>query len=306
MGKMGQAKTFYFPDTPPLPLPLGHRFPATKYSLLLERVRGERVLGAAVLAASPAIEAGQLELAHAHEYVAAVLEGRLTRDEQRRIGLPWSETLVARSLATVGGALAAARQALASGISGQLSGGTHHARRRGGSGFCVFNDLAVAALVLLEERRVGRVAILDLDVHQGDGTAEILAANPAVLTISIHGANNFPFDKVASDIDVALPDGTEDAAYLAALEPVLASLAEFEPELVLYLAGVDGLAGDRYGRLELTHEGLMARDRRVLGLCRTRGWPVSIAIGGGYAEPIEASVEAYVNIFRCAREVFSL
>lgn len=303
---MSEETTFYFPDTPALPLPPGHRFPATKYSMLLDRVRGERVLGTAVLAASPAIEGGQLELAHAREYVAAVLEGRLTREQQRRIGLPWSETLVARSLATVGGTLAAARQALAAGISGQLSGGTHHARRCGGSGFCVFNDLAVAALVLIDERRAARVAILDLDVHQGDGTADILAANPAVLTISVHGANNFPFDKVPSDIDVALPDGTGDEAYLTVLEPVLASLGEFEPDLVLYLAGVDGLAGDRYGRLALSHAGLMARDRRVLSLCRRRGWPVSIAIGGGYAEPIEASVEAYVNTFRSAREVFGL
>lgn len=297
---------FFFPDVPPLPLPAGHRFPAGKYRLLLEEVRDRAMLGTAVIAPSPAVVVADLETAHATWYVAAVLAGELSLAEQSRIGLPWSEILVERVLATVGGSLAAARSALETGLSGQLSGGTHHARRERGSGFCVFNDLAVAALVLLAERRIARVAIVDLDVHQGDGTAEILASHPAALTVSVHGANNFPLDKVPSDLDVGLPDGTEDADYLAALGPVLEAVEAFRPELVLYLSGADPLKGDRYGRLALTHEGLAERDRRVLDLCRRRGWPVSIATGGGYAEPISRSVAAYANTFRVAAEVFGL
>ena len=297
---------FFFPDVPPLPLPAGHRFPATKYRLLLDEVRGMAILGRALIEPSPAAAIADVERAHATHYVSAVLEGSLSAEEQRRIGLPWSEVLVSRVLATVGGSLAAARSALATGGSGQLSGGTHHARSARGSGFCVFNDLAVAALALIAGGEVARVAIVDLDVHQGDGTADILAANPAVLTVSVHGANNFPLDKVPSDLDVGLPDGTEDAAYLAALGPVLEAVEAFRPELVLYLAGADPLKGDRYGRLALTHRGLAERDRRVLDLCHRRGWPVSIATGGGYAEPISRSVTAYANTFRVAADVFEL
>lgn len=294
---------FYFPDTPDLPLPPGHRFPAAKYRMLRERMVREAVLGDAELVASPAAERADLLRAHDAGYIDAVLAGTLSDVAMTRIGLPWSPTLVARSLATVGGALAAARAALEHGVSGQLAGGTHHAHRDFGSGYCVLNDLAVAALTLLAEERVARVAILDLDVHQGDGTAAILAGVAGVLTASVHGANNFPFRKVASDIDLALPDGTGDAAYLAAIGPVLEAIAAYRPDLVLYLSGADPLAADRLGRLALTHGGLMDRDRAVLDLCRRHGFAVSIAIGGGYAEPIEASVEGYVNTFRVAREV---
>lgn len=297
---------FYFPDVPPPPLPAGHRFPVAKYRMLLDETRGKEILGRAELLPSPVAGVEDIERAHAPGYVRAFLGGELSLADQRRIGLPWSEVLVERVLATVGGSLAAARTALATGVSGQLSGGTHHARRARGSGFCVLNDLAVAALALLAEGKVARVAIVDLDVHQGDGTADILASNPAVLTVSVHGANNFPLDKVPSDLDVALPDGTEDEDYLAALGPVLEAVDAFRPDLVLYLSGADPLKGDRYGRLALTHGGLMERDRRVLDLCRRRGWPVSIATGGGYAEPISLSVTAYANTFRAAAEVFGL
>jgi acetoin utilization deacetylase AcuC-like enzyme len=296
---------FYFPDTPDLPLPPGHRFPAAKYRMLRERVEREAVLGDAALVAAPAAERTDLLLAHDAAYLDAVLAGTLSQSALARIGLPWSPTLVARSLATVGGALAAARAAMEHGLSGQLAGGTHHAHRTFGSGYCVLNDLAVAALTLLAEQRVARVAILDLDVHQGDGTAAILGGVAGVLTVSVHGANNFPFRKVASDIDLALPDGTGDEGYLAALHPVLERVAAFRPDLVLYLSGADPLEVDRLGRLSLTHAGLMARDRAVLTLCRRHGFPVSIAIGGGYAEPIAASVEGYVNTFRAARETFA-
>jgi acetoin utilization deacetylase AcuC-like enzyme len=219
--------------------------------------------------------------------------------------LPWSETLALRSRATVGGSLAAARQALRDGVSGQLAGGTHHAHRDFGSGYCVFNDLATTALALLAEGRIRRLAIVDLDVHQGDGNAAILAGNPDAFVLSVHAAKNFPFRKVASTLDIGLPDGTGDGAYLTAVADGLAAVASFRPELVLYLSGADPLASDTLGRLALTFEGLKARDRLVFEMCRRRDIPVSIAIGGGYADPISDTVEAYANTFRVASEIFS-
>ena len=296
---------FFYPDTPDLPLPPGHRFPAGKYSMLRQRMFAERTLGNALLTRSPAATMAELALAHDPGYVGAVLDGTLSADIQRRIGLPWSETLVARSLATTGGSIAATRSALENGLSGQLAGGTHHAHRDFGSGYCVFNDLAVAALVILAEGNVARIAIIDLDVHQGDGNAAILAGNAAVFVLSIHGEKNFPFRKVPSTLDVGLADGTEDAAYLRALAGALERVADFRPELILYLSGVDALASDKLGRLSLTFDGLERRDRMVFQFCRRRGIPVSIAIGGGYADPITDSVQAYASTFRVAREVFA-
>lgn len=294
----------YYPDTQDLPLPPGHRFPARKYRLLRERILSQGILGNWDMAPSPMAGLAELERAHAPEYVRAVLEGTLAPELQRRIGLPWSETLAARSRATVGGSLAGARRALRDGFSGQLAGGTHHAQRDFGSGYCVFNDLAVVALTLLGEGAIERIAIVDLDVHQGDGNAALLTGHPGAFVLSLHGEKNFPFRKVPSDLDVALPDRTGDRAYLHALAEALEVVAGFRPELVLYLAGVDPLRTDTLGRLDLTFDGLMARDRQVLELCRRRAIPVSIAIGGGYADPITDSVEAYANTFRVAREVF--
>jgi acetoin utilization deacetylase AcuC-like enzyme len=296
---------FYFPDTPDLPLPAGHRFPAGKYRLLREKIVRDRTLGPARLLPSPTATHAELLRAHEASYVQAVLDGTLSPDAQRRIGLPWSETLVARSLATTGGSLAAARAALEYGVSGQLAGGTHHAHRGFGSGYCVFNDLAVTALALLAEGRVGRIAIVDLDVHQGDGNAAILSGNPDVFVFSMHGEKNFPFRKVASSLDVGLPDGTGDDAYLSALGEGLEQVAVFAPDLVLYLSGVDPLQSDTLGRLSLTFAGLEQRDRMVLQFCRRRITPVSIAVGGGYADPITDSVAAYANTFRIAREIFT-
>lgn len=296
---------FFYPDTPDLPLPPGHRFPAGKYSMLRQRMFAERTLGNALLTRSPAATMAELALAHDPGYVGAVLDGTLSADIQRRIGLPWSETLVARSLATTGGSVAATRSALENGLSGQLAGGTHHAHRDFGSGYCVFNDLAVAALAILAEGNVARIAIIDLDVHQGDGNAAILAGNAAVFVLSIHGEKNFPFRKVPSTLDVGLADGTEDAAYLRALAGALERVADFRPELILYLSGVDALVSDKLGRLSLTFDGLERRDRMVFQFCRRRGIPVSIAIGGGYADPITDSVQAYASTFRVAREVFA-
>jgi acetoin utilization deacetylase AcuC-like enzyme len=294
----------FYPDTPDLPLPKGHRFPARKYRLLREKIEQHRILDGWTLAPSPLAGRQDLERAHAPEYVEAVLGGTLAPEIQRRIGLPWSETLALRSCATVGGSLAAARQALRDGVSGQLAGGTHHAHRDFGSGYCVFNDLAVSALTLLVRGEVQRLAIVDLDVHQGDGNAALLTGRKGVFVLSLHGEKNFPFRKVPSDLDVPLPDGTKDRAYLSALAGALDAIVGFRPDLVLYLAGVDPLKSDTLGRLDLTFDGLMERDRLVLELCRRRGIPVSIAIGGGYADPIADTVEAYANTFRVARELF--
>ena len=295
---------FFYPDVEAMPVPAGHRFPAMKYRLLREAVAREEILPAGGLQPSPEASIEMLTRAHAPAYVDAVLAGTLSPDAVRRIGLPWSPALVRRSRVTVGGALAAAREALRTGISGQLAGGTHHAHRDFGSGFCVFNDLAVAALTLMQERAATRIAILDVDVHQGDGNSAILVGRPGMLVVGLQGERNFPFRRVPSDVDVELPDGTGDAAYLRALADVLPAIEAHRPDLVLYLSGVDPLAEDRLGRLSLTHDGLAERDRMVFEMCRRRGIPVSIAIGGGYGVPIEASVRAYANTFRVAREVF--
>jgi acetoin utilization deacetylase AcuC-like enzyme len=297
---------FFFPDVAELPLPPGHRFPAIKYRLLRETIERDAILPLDALTPSPPAEISDLERAHSPDYVVAVLNGTLAPDIVRRIGLPWSPALAHRSRATVGGSLAAAREALHHGVSGQLAGGTHHAHREFGSGFCVFNDLAVAALTLLEKAEARRVAILDLDVHQGDGNSAILVGRPGVMVVSIQGERNFPFRRVPSDLDVELPDGTGDRDYLHALADVLPAVEAYRPDVLLYLSGVDPLEEDRLGRLALSHDGLAERDRMVFEMCRRRGIPVSIAIGGGYAVPIEASVVAYANTFRIARDVFGV
>ncbi|MBU2534223.1 MAG: histone deacetylase [Alphaproteobacteria bacterium] len=300
------APRFFYPDTPDLPLPEKHRFPISKYRLLREKVMRERLLGHAQLVPSPLASRVELQRAHSDAYVMRVLNGTLSPAEQRQIGLPWSPTLARRSRATVGGSLAAARQALLHGVSGQLAGGTHHAHREFGSGYCVFNDLAVAALTLLAERLAGRVAILDLDVHQGDGNSAILAPNPDVFVASVHGELNFPFTKIASDLDIGLPDGTGDIDYLAAVEQAFEAIAAFNPDILLYLAGADALESDSLGRLSVSAGGLAERDRFVMRRCRAAGLPLSIVAGGGYAKPIAATVDAYAATWSAAREVFEL
>ena len=253
---------------------------------------------------APPADPADLLLAHDADYVRAILDGSAEARVMRRIGFPWSEALVLRTLASVGGTLAAARHALAAGVGGSLAGGTHHAFRGEGSGFCVFNDLAVAICRLRRDGLLRRAAVLDVDVHQGDGTASIFAGDPGVLTVSIHGQNNFPFRKQESRIDTPLPDGTGDPEYLAALERVLPAVWDFRPDLLLYQSGVDALAQDRLGRLTMTHEGLVSRDRMVFEGARRRAIPLAITLGGGYAEPVELTVEAHANTFRTARSVW--
>lgn len=296
-------KVFYS-DTFNIPLPDKHRFPNTKYRLLREALLADGVLREEQLQVSPLIERADVLRAHDRDYVEAFEDGTLDDKAIRRIGFPWSEFLVTRTRATAGGALAAARAALEEGISGQLAGGTHHAHRDFGSGYCIYNDFAIAALSLIETGMVQRIAIIDLDVHQGDGNAAILKDHPQTFVFSMHGEKNFPFRKHDSDLDIALPDGMEDEAYLDALDEHLPAVFAFGPDLVLYQSGVDGLNVDKLGRLNLSHQGLMARDERVLAECRSRGIPVSMGIGGGYADPIEASVTAYANTYRVAKKLY--
>lgn len=295
----------FYPDTPDLPLPPGHRFPAEKYGLLRQAVIARGILRSDTLHPSPLAAQAQLIRAHDPAYVSAMLSGTASPQTMTRIGLPWSETLIARSRATAGGTLQAAREALMSRVSGQLAGGTHHAHRDGGAGFCIFNDCAVAAFTLLDERAITRTAILDLDVHQGDGNATIFADDPRIFTASVHGERNYPFEKAASCLDIGLPDGTTDDAYLVACERALAAVIAFAPDLIFYIAGVDPLAADRLGRLCVTHEGLKTRDTRVLRACEAANLPLVILIGGGYADPIDDTVTAYANTFAALRDVYS-
>jgi len=271
----------YRTDQFPMPLPAGHRFPAEKYALLGQAVAS---LAPDRLAEAPAATPAELMLAHDADYVGRMLDGSVAPAIMREIGLPWSEALVERSCRSVGATLAAARSALQYGAGVNLAGGTHHAGHAKGGGFCVFNDVAVSIRVLQQEGRIRRAAVIDLDVHQGNGTAELFGADARVFTLSLHGEKNFPFRRVASTLDVNLPDGTGDSAYLAALDQALATLAAgFQPDIVFYLAGADPYAGDRLGRLSLSHDGLMQRDARVFDLCEQKQWPLAVVMAGGYA-----------------------
>jgi acetoin utilization deacetylase AcuC-like enzyme len=292
----------FYTDHYDLPLPAGHRFPIEKYRLLRERLEAD---GGFTLEPAPMAGTATIELAHDPEYVRAFVEGRLGESAIRRIGFPWSEGLVKRTLASVGSTLAATREALGCGWGGTLAGGTHHAFRGEGSGFCVFNDIAVAIAWLRAERGIRRAAVVDLDVHQGDGTAEIFRDDADVLTLSVHCKNNFPLRKQQSRIDVELDAGTGDDAYLIKLAEVLPKVLEFRPEIIFYQSGVDGLAEDRLGKLSLSLSGLRERDRQVMKLAGASGVPLVITLGGGYAEPIRLTAEAHANTFRVAREFFA-
>jgi acetoin utilization deacetylase AcuC-like enzyme len=283
-----------------LPLPDGHRFPVRKYRALRERVAafaGDRM--------RVADGATDEVLARVHDaaYLRAVIDGTLDAPAQRRIGFPWSAAMVERSRRSAGATIAACRSAIASGCGVNLAGGTHHAHAGHGEGFCVFNDAAVAARAMQAEGRVSRVLILDLDVHQGDGTAAIFAGDDSVFTCSVHGRGNFPFRKHASDLDVELRDRTRDEPYLATLRVVLdRALACARPDLVIYLAGADPFEGDRLGRLALTKAGLAARDRHVLATLHDARIAVAVTMAGGYAERIEDVVDIHAATVELALE----
>jgi acetoin utilization deacetylase AcuC-like enzyme len=288
-------------------LPAGHRFPMPKYRLLRERVEAE-LRGLRLQEANPATD-GELALVHTPDYVTAVAEGTLSAVAQREIGFPWSERMVERSRRSVGATIAAARAALTEGVSAQLAGGTHHASADKGSGYCVFNDVAVAARLMQAEwhrrhRRLLRVWVIDLDVHQGNGTAAIFRDDPTVFTLSLHGAKNFPFRKEPGDLDVELPDGCGDAEYLAALDAALTEAwrrqAAEPPGLAFYLAGADPHEGDRLGRLALTAAGLAERDRRVFQHLAAHHVPVAVTMAGGYGHDIALTVGIQLETVRAA------
>lgn len=290
-----------------LALPAGHRFPMQKYSLLRERVLAE-LPGLHIEQALPASE-GELALAHTPNYINAVVAGHLSAAQQREIGFPWSERMVERACRSVGATIQAARTALRQGVAANLAGGTHHASADKGGGYCVFNDVAVAARLMQAEshrlhRRLLRVAVIDLDVHQGNGTAAIFRDDPTVFTLSLHGEKNFPFRKEASDLDVNLPDGCTDDSYLAALDAALAELwarhRDAPPGLIFFLAGADPHEGDRLGRLKLSTAGLAERDRRVFAAARERRIPLALSMAGGYGRDLATTVEVQMNTLRLA------
>lgn len=270
--------------------------------MLRHELLRQQILEPSELTLAEPVDEAVLTLAHTPVYVRAVMEGTLDPRQIREIGLPWSPELVQRSRASVGGTLQAALAALNDGLAGNLAGGTHHASSGGGQGFCVFNDLAVTARWLLNNGRIGRIAVIDLDVHQGNGTAEILNSDRRVFLFSMHGEKNFPFRRTPSTLDIDLPDETGDELYLETLESALEQVFQFQPEIVLYQGGVDPLAADRLGRMALTFDGLARRDRMVLEACSAAGVPVTLTLGGGYARPIDLTVQAHVQTYRIAKE----
>jgi acetoin utilization deacetylase AcuC-like enzyme len=277
-----------------------------KYALLRQRVMEERLIPLEDLQVGPAATDEQLTRAHDPEYVRRVKEGQLSHQEIRQIGFPWSPGLVERSRRSVGSTIAACRSALEGGLGVNLAGGTHHAGPDYGQGFCVFNDSAVATRAMQAEGRVVNVVILDCDVHQGNGTADIFATDPTVFTFSIHGAKNFPFRKKPSDLDIALDDDADDPIYLDALELGVKQALELAgADLAIYLAGADPYAGDRLGRLAVTKRGLAERDRFVLNACRSAGLPVAIVMAGGYGQRVEDTVDIHFQTVSIAASMSS-
>lgn len=294
----------YHPDYV-VPLPEGHRFPMPKFRLLYERLLADQVIHAAQVHQPERPPQAWLEWVHTPEYIQAYCTGTLDERAQRRIGLPWSTALVNRTCVAVGGTILTAQLALAHGLACNTAGGTHHAFPNYGSGFCIFNDLAIAARTLQQLGLVQKVLIVDLDVHQGDGTALIFQQDSSVFTFSMHCEVNFPGTKQQSDLDVPLPIGMEDDAYLQTLDRYLPELlSTVQPDLVLYDAGVDPHAGDRLGKLALTDTGLFRREMQVLGTCVGQGYPVACVIGGGYADDLEALVYRHSLLHRAASEVY--
>jgi acetoin utilization deacetylase AcuC-like enzyme len=292
----------FYCDHHEIPLPPGHKFPIRKYAMVRQML-GES--GLFELTEAPLATRDVITLAHDPEYVEQFFAGTLSASVMRRIGFPWSEGLVRRTLGSVGGTLAATEDALQTGWGGTVAGGTHHAFRATGSGFCVFNDLAIAIYSVRKSGRIRRAAVVDLDVHQGDGTAEIFQHDADVLTASIHCKVNFPFHKQQSTIDIELDEDTRDEEYLEKLDRLLPQVVSFEPEIIFYQSGVDGLHSDALGKLSLTEDGLRERDLRVMTLAAIHEVPLVVTLGGGYSQPIELTARAHANTYLMANEVFS-
>lgn len=295
----------FYTDVFVLPLPAGHRFPMEKYARLRKALLASGDFAEADFHLPPAADDALLARAHDPEYIARVSRGELPTAVQKAIGFPWSAAMVERSRRSAGATVCACRAAIADGVAANLAGGTHHAFRDRGEGFCVFNDAAVAARAMQAEGLAGRVLVVDCDVHQGNGTASILRGDERSFTFSIHGARNFPFAKECSDLDIELPDGCGDDAYLLHLADGLQTAFDLaRPDLVIYLAGADPYEGDRLGRLSLSMAGLVARDELVFAHCRRHGVAVAIAMAGGYARDIADTVTIHANTIRLARRTW--
>jgi acetoin utilization deacetylase AcuC-like enzyme len=296
-------KTF-FSDRFQIPLPPDHRFPLDKYRRLRLAIMKKQVVPERnLLVAAPATD-GQIRSAHSADYQQRVVRGELSEREIRRIGFPWSPDLVERSRRSIGGTIAACSAALQEGVSVNLAGGTHHAHRDFGSGYCLLNDCAIAVRVMQAEDLAHRIVIIDCDVHQGDGTAAIFSSDPSIFTFSIHGARNFPFHKKAIDLDLALEDGTSDQEYLQTLEAGLAqTFIRFNADLAIYLAGADPYFDDRLGRLALSKVGLARRDQLVFRYCRDAGLPVAIVMAGGYARDVADTVDIHLSTVTLAAKM---
>ena len=289
----------FYSDTFELPLPEKHRFPMSKYRLLRERIAAASEFAEAQLLVPAGATDQELATVHNPDYIRRVIEGQLTDLEIRRIGFPWSPGLMERSRRSVGASIEAGRAALIDGASVNLAGGTHHAYPDAGQGYCVFNDAAVAARVLQQEKKIESALFIDLDVHQGNGTAAIAKDDERLFSFSMHCEKNFPFRKSTSDLDVSLPPGADDSQFLAALQTALAEIEQrFQPDLIFYLAGADPFEGDRLGHFKLTKAGLQERDKMVLQFCDKHRLPVATAMAGGYAPNIEDIVDIHYSTVR--------
>lgn len=287
------------------PLPEGHRFPMLKYDLLPEQLLYEGTIRADNLFWPAPLPEGDVLLTHDPVYWDKLKHLRLSASEIRKTGFPLTRELVDRELVIMNGTVQAALFALDYGIGMNIAGGTHHAFTDRGEGFCLLNDMALAARYLLEKKGIGKILVVDLDVHQGNGTAQIFRQEPRVFTFSMHSGHNYPFHKEQSDLDIALPDGTGDAAYLKLLEQTLPRLLEqVAPDFMFFQSGVDILASDKLGRLQVSPAGCKARDRFVLETCRRHQLPVAVSMGGGYSHRLADIVEAHANTFRLAQYVF--
>jgi acetoin utilization deacetylase AcuC-like enzyme len=294
--------SFFYADHIEVPLPQGHRFPMEKYRMLRRVLLDEGVVSSLQLMAATPVSDQDLLRAHTETYISGLKNNSLSEKELRPIGLTWSEELLLRSYTSVGGFVSATESALKTGFSALLAGGTHHAHADRGEGYCVFNDFAVAALRLLDQKRLKKILIIDLDVHQGNGNSSILGKRDDVFILSLHGEKNYPFRKIPSHLDVALPEGTGDEEYLDALQKALKKIPD-DFHMIFYQAGVDNLKEDSLGTFHMTLEGLKLRDRMIFEFAKN--YPFAVAIGGGYAKPIELTVRAHVNTFLEAKAWFS-
>lgn len=286
-------------------LPEGHRFPMDKYELLPEQLLYEGSVTEDHFFHPDQLSREEILLTHSEEYLAKLETQSLDPKEIRKIGFPMSKALIDRGKYIAKGTLQCAYHSIAHGVSMNIAGGTHHSFRSHGEGFCIFNDIAIAANIMLDRGEVSKVLVVDLDVHQGNGTAKIFEQDPRVFTFSMHGAKNYPGRKEKSDLDIGLPDGTTDELYLSTLQDTLPQLIETEkPDQIFYLSGVDVIASDRLGRLSLTREGCRQRDKYVFEQCKYYNIPVAVSMGGGYSPQIRDIIEAHANTFRMAQDIF--